>query len=86
MSKYLVSAGVVWVFLAFVIGVIMLLVPTERQEVRSGESLLLKGGSNYQGEVTPKEVSNVAKTSVQVEGTPAASENAAQATVKVLEK
>jgi len=86
MSKYLVSAGVVWVFMAFVIGVIMLLVPAERQASIQKEGVLLKNPSTYLGEVSPKEVSNVAKTSVQVEGTPTTDSNVASATVEVLKK
>ena len=83
MSKYLLSAGVVWVFLCFVVGVIILMMPTSKPEVspsvyhrRPFEDQIDNSG--------PRSVtSNVAKTSVQVEGTPATPNNAAAATVQV---
>lgn len=85
MSKYLVSAGVVWVFLSFVIGIMLLLVPVQKNAgVGSVNIITTRSKADPQPNLTA--TSNVAKTSVQVEGTADGAENAAQATVKVLEK
>lgn len=84
MSKYLVSAGVVWVFMSFVIGVIILLVPAEKSGKFELNRVTVQ--PKYVTSESPHEISNVAKTSVNVEGTPATAENAATASVEVLKK
>lgn len=88
MSKYLLSAGVVWVFLCFVIGVIILMMPESEPEFQAAGN-----GKPFVDQVAPglpKGVdiltSNAAKTSVLVEGTPAAPVNAAATNVEVQKK
>ena len=84
MSKYLVSAGVVWVFLAFIIGIMILLVPVKKQGATEIHYITVESKN---GETTsPNVVSNIAKTSVSVEGTADGAENAAQTSVGVLKK
>ncbi len=82
MSKYLLSAGVVWVFLCFVVGVIILVMPNSNQEMQPAH--YRRPFKDQLDESGPRNVtSNVAKTSVQIEGTASNPQNAAETSVQI---